>query len=300
VASSGELAGGERGATHRATASEAVPRAGRWTTRVAGVRGVASPPRVRDGGYSELSDSRTIQEVSAAVSMARIALTPERFARGMTFEQYLAFIGTPENLRRAGSRGPRRDFSAYLRERYRRTQLTPAQAAALKDLAGRPDGPAKILMIAEEWSSDCRRDLPVVQRMAEAGGLELRIFTRDGETYGSGPVPNPDAPNADLVTAFLRRRGTETFQSIPVVAFFTRDFRLLYHYLEFPAVYHKERIRGHLSRPRAGETDEAAAARGFAEFFALHETPIFDVWADAAVAEMISLLHERVLVGSVE
>ena len=27
-------------------------------------------------------------------------LTPERFARGMTFEQYMHFMGTPENLAR--------------------------------------------------------------------------------------------------------------------------------------------------------------------------------------------------------
>ena len=235
------------------------------------------------------------------MSQPQISLTPERFAQGMTFEQYLEFIGSPENLRREGSGGAaRRDWTKYLRERYQRTQLSEAQVAAMRWLASQPNGPARILMIAEEWSSDCRRDLPVVQRLAEAGDLELRIFTRDGDTYGASSRPDPAVPNADLVGAFLRHRDGETFQSIPVVAFFTRDFQLLYRYLEFPAVYHKDRIRPHLSVPRPGETAEQAQQRGNADFAAMLESPMFDVWAGAAAAEMISLLYERLLIGSLE
>lgn len=234
-------------------------------------------------------------------SQPQLRLTPERFAQGMTFEQYLAFIGTPENLRREGSGGaPRRDMTGLLRERYGRDRLTEAQAAAIRTLAERPDGPAKMLVIAEEWSSDCRRDLPMLQRLAEAGGIELRIFTRDGDTYGAAPTPDPASPNADLVTAFLRRRDGETYQSIPVVAFFTRDLEHLYTYLEWPAIYNKDRIRPHLSAARPGETPEQTRQRGDADFAALQASPIFDVWAEAAVAEMISMLHERLLLGSLE
>jgi hypothetical protein len=235
------------------------------------------------------------------MTQPQFTLTPERFAQGMTFEQYLAFIGTPENLRREGSRGgPRRDMTDFLRQRYQQTRLTEPQVEAIRWLAAQPNGPAKVLMIAEEWSSDCRRDLPVVQRLAEAGGLELRIFTRDGETYGAGSTADPDVPNADLVNAFLRRRDGETFQSVPVVAFYTRDFELLYQYLEFPAVYHKDRIRGHLGSPRPGESAEQAEQRGNQDFAAMLASPMFDVWADAAVDEMISMLYERVTVGPLE
>ena len=132
----------------------------------------------------------------------QISLTPERFAQGMTFEQYLGYIASPECLRREATGGAqRRNYSGYLRERYQKFRLTEAQSATLKWLAAQPNGPAKILLIAEEWSTDCRRDTPVLQRMAETGGLELRIFTRDGDTHGAGPAPNPDAPNADLVSA---------------------------------------------------------------------------------------------------
>ena len=63
-------------------------------------------------------------------------------------------------------------------------------------------------MISEEWSSDCRRDVPMVARLAEAGSLELRIFTRDGAGVGRGPRALPDeTPNADLVNAFLSWDG---------------------------------------------------------------------------------------------
>ncbi len=235
------------------------------------------------------------------VSQPRFTLTPERFAQGMSFEQYLAFIDSAENLRREGSQGAaRRDWTAYLRERYDRTRLGEAQVAALRWLAGRPNGPARIVMIAEEWSSDCRRDLPVVQHMAEAGDLELRIFTRDGDRLSTSATPDPSSPNADLVTAFLRRRDGETFQSIPVVAFFDRDFQLLYRYLEFPAIYHKDRIRGHQRAARPGETDEQTRRRAEEEFATMLGSPILDVWADAAAAEMISLLYERVTVGPLE
>ncbi len=108
-------------------------------------------------------------------------VTAERFAHGMTFDQYVAYAGSPENLaREAGSwLGPERhDFSGLLREWYERDRLDEAQIAAIRWCAAQPNGPAKLLVISEEWSSDCRRDVPML--LAEAGGLELRIFQRDG------------------------------------------------------------------------------------------------------------------------
>src|SRR5256886_2948763 len=130
------------------------------------------------------------------------AVTPERFATGMTFDQYIAYVGTPENLKREGSQGEaRRDWSEYLREAYERARLTDAQTAAIRWLAAQPNGPAKVLVISEEWSSDCRRDLPMLARLAEAGGIELRVFRRDGQRFSRSQAPSlteaPDS-NADL------------------------------------------------------------------------------------------------------
>src|SRR2546428_7108052 len=118
-------------------------------------------------------------------------VTPERFASGMTFDQYVAYVGTPENLKREGSGRPRLDWSAPLRANYEATRLHDAQVAAVKWLTARPNGPAKVLVIAEEWSSDCRRDVPMLARFAEAGGMAVEIFRRDRQRVSRGQRPRP-------------------------------------------------------------------------------------------------------------
>ncbi len=228
-------------------------------------------------------------------------ITPERFASGMTFEQYLAFIATPENLRREGSGGEaRRDWSAQIRAGYEASRLSEAQTAALKWLAGQPKGPAKILAISEDWSSDCRRDVPMLARLAETANLELRIFTRDGQKFSRSPKPSlaeaPDS-NADLMAEFLNEKNGQTWQSIPVAVFYTKDLEYLYHYIEYPAIYHKDRVTGHLRAARPGETSAETRARGAREFMALQQSPFFRIWACAGVDEILSALHERLTVG---
>ncbi len=232
-------------------------------------------------------------------------VTPARFASGRTFEQYLAFIGTPENLKREGSTGSgpsRRDWSAHMRAWYETSRLSEAQAAAIRWLASQPNGPAKVLVISEEWSSDCRRDVPMLARVAEAGPMDLRIFTRDGQHFSSSHRPTlaeaPDS-NADLMAEFLNDKNGQTWQSIPVAAFYTKDLEYLYHYTEFPAIYLKDRlVSGHIRAPRPGETKEATQARADREFSALQQSPFFRVWASAAVDEIISALHRRLTLGA--
>lgn len=227
-------------------------------------------------------------------------VTVERFGQGMSFDQYAAFVGTPANLRREGAfKRPRADYSGFLRKAYESARLTEAQREALGWVAAQPGGPAKVLVISEEWSSDCRRDVPMLARMAEVAGWELRIFTRDGEGMSTAPAPDPtEQPNADLVAQFLRRRDGQTFQSIPIAAFYTKDFQHLYTYTEFPAIYHKDRVVGAIRAPKPGEAKDAAMERGLRDFFAFQETAFFRLWASAAVDEIVSMLHERLRVGS--
>src|SRR5207249_1964384 len=92
-------------------------------------------------------------------------MTPERFAKGMTFDDYVKFTGSPANLGREGFDirrfslvRPRVDWSGFLRERHAKARLTDEQTAAIKWLAAQPGGPKKILVLSEDWSSDCRRD----------------------------------------------------------------------------------------------------------------------------------------------
>jgi hypothetical protein len=232
-------------------------------------------------------------------------VTPERFASGRTFEQYLAYIGTPENLAREGSGGAlRRDQTGSMRAWHEASHLDEAQTAAIRWLAAQPGGPAKLLVISEDWSSDCRRDVPMLARLAEAGGLELRIFNRDGREFGRSQAPSlaeaPDS-NADLMAAFLNEKRGQSWQSIPVAVFYTKDFDYLYHYVEYPAIYHKDRlVHNYIRAPRPGETKEQTQARADKEFTALQQSPFFRIWASAGVDEILTRLHERLALGSLE
>jgi Thioredoxin len=241
--------------------------------------------------------------------MAKSAVTPERFARGMTFEQYVAYTGTPENLAReawggyhadAGSIATqRKDNSDVFRERYARARLADHQVAAIKWLAAQPNGPAKILVISEDWSSDCRRDVPMLARLAEAGGLELRIFNRDGKKILGVRRPDPAAypdGNHDLMLEFLNAKNGGEWASLPVAVIYTKDFQELHRYHEYPAIYHKDRVRGYQQSARAGETEEARRARDQREFLAMQNSPFFDLWAAAGIDEILSALHEKLTV----
>jgi hypothetical protein len=227
-------------------------------------------------------------------------VSAERFGRGMTFEQYVASTASPENLKReASGAGRSAGWSDFLRKAYDATVLSEAQRAAWTWLVGQPGGPARVLAISEEWSSDCRRDIPAIARVADVAGLDLRIFPRDGRRFSSSPEPDPESPNADLMARYLNRRDGQTFQSIPVIVFFSKDMRELYRYIEFPLVYRKDRLRTAQTAPRPGETAEQTRERAAREFAEMLGSPFFQVWRDAAMAEWLSLLYERLRVGSV-
>ena len=235
-------------------------------------------------------------------------VTAERFAKGMTFDEYVRYAGSPENLAReafggsylpdSGSTGgPRKDNSQIFRDRYAKARLSEQQTAAITWLAAQPNGPAKVLVISEDWSSDCRRDLPWLQRLAEAGGLELRIFNRDGtKILGQrrpDPAKYPDA-NHDLMLQYMKKDSRGEWASLPVAVFFTKDFQELHRYIEFPAIYQKDLIRGQQSAPRPGESADAAKKRSAGEFLALQNSPFFDIWASAAIDEILTALRDRV------
>ena len=223
------------------------------------------------------------------------AITPERYASGMTFDEYVAFIASPENLRRESSVRPRvADNSALFRQAFEQTRLTDDQAAALKWLVAQPNGPAKMLVVSEEWSSDCQRDVPVFGRIAADTGMELRIFTRDGQKYD---VP---ASDPDIMAGFLNRKDGGAYRSIPVCAFYTNDLEYLYHFTEYAALYDKERVVvQNIRAPKPGEAPEETRVRADREFGELRQTPFWRIWTSAAVDEIVSALHRKVVLGVV-
>jgi hypothetical protein len=237
---------------------------------------------------------------------ARSVVTPERFARGMTFEEYVDYVGSPENLAREAWGGyfpdggstptARKDNRAVFRERHAQARLSEQQAAAIRWLAAQPGGPASILLISEDWSSDCRRDVPMLARLAETGGLALRIFNRDGKKILAARRPDPAAypdGNHDLMLEFLNEKNGGQWASVPVAVFYTKDFRELHRYIEYPAIYRKDHIRGRQQATRPGETAAQIRERAQREFVAMQASPFFGVWASAAVDEILTALYEK-------
>jgi thioredoxin family protein len=221
-------------------------------------------------------------------------ITAARFATGMTFDEYVAFVGTPENLQREATLGPRRDYSAFLREAFEQARLNEDQEAALKWLVAQPNGPAKMLVVSEEWSSDCRRDVPMFARTAAATGMELRIFPRDGQRFD---VPGSDP---DIMAGFLNHKNSQAYRSIPVCAFYTNDLEYLYHFTEYAAIYDKERVVvQNIRAPRPGESPDETRARADRVFGDLQQSPFWRVWTSAAVDEIVSALHRKLVLGVV-
>jgi hypothetical protein len=135
-------------------------------------------------------------------------VTPERFKQGFTYADYIAQI----KVNKARFQGYYNDF-----------HLKPEEAAFFQAIARRPDGPAKMLVLGEDWCGDVVRGLPVLARLAEAAGLELRIFPRD--------------QNLDIMDEFLK---LGMYQSIPVAVFYTRDHEYIGHWIERPAIAERE------------------------------------------------------------
>jgi hypothetical protein len=133
----------------------------------------------------------------------RSAVTPEVFAGAKTYEEYVASIGRN-----------REKFADNLE----RTVVPGATAARLRELAASDGGPARVLVIGEDWCPDVFRGMPVMKRIADAAGMEMRVLERDQHT--------------DVMQHF--KNGGE-FDSIPVFVFLTADGRYLAHWIERPA-----------------------------------------------------------------
>lgn len=129
-----------------------------------------------------------------------MTVTRERFEQGMTYEAY------KDQMTRNRER---------LEENERTVQLPQEQLAFFARLPQ----PLHVLVLAEDWCGDVINNLPVLARLAQAGGrLNLRIFLRD--------------QNLDIMDQYLNKGQ---YRSIPVFVFFDQDFRELGHWIERPA-----------------------------------------------------------------
>lgn len=130
-----------------------------------------------------------------------MTVTRERFEQGMTYDEYKAQM--TRNRER-------------LEENERTVELSTDD---IEFFASLPE-PLNVLVITEDWCGDAIANVPILGRIAaESGKFNLRIFLRD--------------QNPDLMDQYLNQG---VHRSIPVFAFFDRQFRPIGHWIERPAV----------------------------------------------------------------
>jgi hypothetical protein len=135
-------------------------------------------------------------------------VTPQHFAQGYTFDEYMQTVKVNKDR-----------ILGY----YKDIKIKDEDAQALRAIAHRPNGPARALVLAEDWCTDVVRGLPALARVAEAAGLEMRVFPRDH--------------NSDIMREFLKQGK---YESIPTMVFYTKDLDYICHWIERPALADKE------------------------------------------------------------
>ncbi len=186
-------------------------------------------------------------------------VTPERFASGLTWEEYLAHV--------------KRNLEKF-QYNYRETVISDDDARALRELVRHDNGPAKVLVLGEDWCPDVFRGLPVIARIAEAAGLELRIFPRDD--------------NLDIMNEFLNKGE---HQSIPAVVFYSRDHRYIAHWIERPALANAQ--MGEMQKVFQGLDRDKDRDKMRAAYDEFQQGPIWAGWRQETVREIRALLEER-------
>jgi len=186
-------------------------------------------------------------------------VTPERYASGLTWEQYSTHIKRNKD---------KFDYN------YNETIVSDDDARALRELARKEGGPARVLALGEDWCPDVFRGLPVMARIAQAAGMELRIFPRDD--------------NLDIMNEFLKNGE---HQSIPAVVFYTRDHRYIAHWIERPALANAE--MGEMQKVFQGLDREKDRDKMRAAYDEFQQGPTWAGWRQDTIREIRALLEEK-------
>jgi thiol-disulfide isomerase/thioredoxin len=198
------------------------------------------------------------------VQSAESVVTAERYSKGTTYAEYLASI--ERNQKR-------------FEENYAATEIAPEDIAAFKALMAKPDGPAKMMVIGEDWCPDVFRGMPVFARLAEATGIDMRVFKRD--------------ENKDIIAEFLK---DGEYESIPVTVFYTRDHRYIAHFNERPQLANEEMktllapMYARLRKPDATPEEKEAMKQ---EYIAFQNGPVWSNWRQETVRECIRLIEAK-------
>ena len=158
-------------------------------------------------------------------------VTPDRFQTGLgSFREWMEAI--PERQQEF-----QRHYDAYVPD--------PQDIAAVKALVQKHG--VKALALGEHWCPDVWRGFPVLARIAEQTGMEVRYFFRD--------------KNMDIMNEFLKNGKSA---SIPTVVFYDRDHKYLGHWIERPKAAYEvlvPLIAAMKAAPEGSDERRAAIAR---------------------------------------
>ena len=126
-------------------------------------------------------------------------VTRQRFAQGMTFQQYLDQMTSNKDK--------------FL-ETMAATHVTSQDRAVFADRREK----LNVLVLTEDWCGDALTNFPVLARMVEgAPNVEMRVFLRD--------------QSPDLMDQYLNRG---LYRSIPVFVFLDEDMKEVARFVERP------------------------------------------------------------------
>ncbi len=141
---------------------------------------------------------------------AQKIVTPDRFAQGLTIEQFVNQMTKNRDI---------------FEEHYRTFTLNEEDAAFFS----RFPRPLNVLVLAEDWCGDVLRYLPALARIADvARTWNVRVFHRDR--------------NLDLADMWMREGK---YRAIPVVVFFDEQMRELAHFIEKPQEVYEAEAQAH-------------------------------------------------------
>ena len=201
--------------------------------------------------------------------MTDSAVTEERFASGMTWNQYLAYIASEENQQRPSPSGNPRGSNV---ERFVRNmgswQLSDSHRAELQELPR-----LKMLVLGEDWCPDVYRGLPVLAEVAANAGWELRIFPRD--------------EHLDIMKEFLK---DGEHQSIPTAVLYTPEHEYIGHWIERPAKANEHMAdMQRLFKRGEDENEDDHRARIRQGYQDLQRGDEWASWRDETVREIVDL-----------
>ena len=118
-------------------------------------------------------------------------VSDDRFSQGLTYGDYLAQIKVNQDR-----------FAQY--DGTAAEAVTDEDAAFFKEAVEK--GCARVVVVGEDWCPDVYRGMPVIGRISEVSGMEMRVFPRDEKPGHCGCVPEQGRVPVHTYPGLLQRR----------------------------------------------------------------------------------------------